>query len=69
MLALGVREKELMDKKEVYPNPDFTTLEEEDEYWQTHSQLEEGYEGEVVVRMPPKRQYKVDLGIKNIREG
>lgn len=34
-------------KMKQYPNPRFSSLEEEDEYWKTHSPLDEGYEGEV----------------------
>jgi len=34
-------------KSERYPNPRFSNLEEEHKYWETHSPLEEGYEGEV----------------------
>ena len=34
-------------KAKQYPNPRFGSLEEEDEYWKTHSPLDEGYEGEV----------------------
>lgn len=39
--------RERIDKKKRYPNPKFHSLEEEEKYWQTHSPLEEGYEGEV----------------------
>ena len=34
-------------KAKQYPNPRFSSLEEEDEYWKTHSPLDEGYKGEV----------------------
>ena len=34
-------------KAKQYPNPRFSSLEEEEEYWKTHSPLDEGYEGEV----------------------
>lgn len=34
-------------KAKQYPNPKFNTPEKEDEYWKTHSPLDEGYEGEV----------------------
>lgn len=34
-------------KAKQYPNPRFSTLAEEDEYWKTHSPLDEGYKGEV----------------------
>jgi len=30
-----------------YPNPKFGSIEEEDKYWETHSPLDEGFEGEV----------------------
>ena len=35
-----------MNKKK-YPTPKFISPEQEEEYWKTHSPLEEGYEGEV----------------------
>lgn len=34
-------------KMKQYPNPRFSSLEEEEEYWKTHSPLLEGYEGDV----------------------
>ncbi len=34
-------------KAKQYPNPRFSSLEEEDEYWKIHSPLDEGYEGKV----------------------
>ena len=34
-------------KAKQYPNPKFSNLEEENEYWKTHSPLDEGYEGKV----------------------
>lgn len=34
-------------KKRQYPNPRFTSAEEEEAYWQKHSPLAEGYEGTV----------------------
>lgn len=34
-------------KAKHYPNPRFSSLEEEDNYWKTHSPLDEGYEGAV----------------------
>ena len=44
-----------MDKEiKQYPNPEFSSLEEEEEYWKTHSPLDEGYEGEVQTS-PQKR--------------
>lgn len=30
-----------------YPNPKFSNAEQEDEYWKTHSPLDEGYKGEI----------------------
>lgn len=37
-----------MSKKgKVYPNPQFSSLEEEEKYWATHSPLEEGYDVKV----------------------
>ena len=35
------------NKGKQYPNPRFSSLEEEDKYWETHSPLDEGFEGEV----------------------
>ena len=37
----------MTEKAKQYPNPRFSSLEEEEEYWKTHSPLDEGYEGEV----------------------
>jgi len=37
----------MAEKKAQYPNPKFTSVEEEDEYWQEHSPLTEEYEGTV----------------------
>lgn len=42
------------NKKEQYQNPMFTSIEEEEEYWQKHSPLAEGYEG-TVQRKPQRR--------------
>lgn len=37
-----------MDKQvKQYPNPKFSSLEEEEKYWKTHSPLDEGFEVEV----------------------
>ena len=36
------------EKKKIYPNPKFKSIEEEEQYWVTHSPLDEGYEGEVI---------------------
>ena len=35
------------NKSKQYPNPRFSSIEEEDRYWKTHSPLDEGFEGEV----------------------
>lgn len=35
------------NKSKQYPNPKFGSIEEEDKYWETHSPLDEGLEGEV----------------------
>ena len=35
------------NKSKKYPNPRFSNIEEEDKYWETHSPLDEGFEGEV----------------------
>ncbi len=37
----------MAEKKKIYPNPKFTSFEEEDKYWATHGPLEEGYGVEV----------------------
>lgn len=34
-------------KSKQYPSPRFKNIEEEDKYWETHSPLDEGFEGEV----------------------
>ena len=34
-------------KSKQYPNPRFSSIEEEDKYWETHSPLDEGFEGKV----------------------
>lgn len=36
-----------MNKGKQYPNPKFSSMEEEDKYWEAHSPLDEGFEGEV----------------------
>ena len=33
----------MTEKKKIYPNPRFGSIEEEDKYWATHSPLDEGY--------------------------
>lgn len=35
------------NKSKEYPNPRFSSIEEEDKYWETHSPLDEGFKGEV----------------------
>jgi len=37
----------MTERAKQYPNPRFSSLEKEDEYWKTHSPLDEGYKGEV----------------------
>ncbi len=37
----------MKNKSKQYPNPKFGSIEEEDKYWETHSPLDEGFEGEV----------------------
>ncbi|MFC1990496.1 hypothetical protein ACFLVW_08140 [Chloroflexota bacterium] len=37
----------MTEKSKKYPNPKFNSLDEEDQYWKTHSPLDEGYEGEI----------------------
>ncbi len=37
----------MANTKKKYPVPKFSSLEEEDKYWQSHSPLDEGYEGRV----------------------
>ena len=37
----------MTEKKKIYPNPRFGSVEEEDKYWATHSPLDEGYPGEI----------------------
>ncbi len=37
----------MAEKKEIYPNPRFGSITEEDEYWANHSPLDEGYSGEI----------------------
>jgi hypothetical protein len=35
------------EKKKIYPNPKFGSIEEEEKYWTTHSPLDEGYSAEI----------------------
>ena len=44
-------------KKEQYPNPKFSSADEEAEYWGKHSPLAEGYEGEVQQRRQTRSSY------------
>ncbi len=37
----------MKEKKKSYPNPRFSSIEEEDKYWATHSPLAEGYPAEI----------------------
>jgi predicted DNA binding CopG/RHH family protein len=37
----------MAEKKKVYPNPKFSSRENEDQYWEKRSPLAEGYKGEV----------------------
>lgn len=37
----------MVKKMKKYPVPKFSNVQEEDEYWKTHSPLDEGYEGEI----------------------
>jgi len=37
----------MAEKKKIYPNPRFGSIEEEDKYWASHSPLDEGYPGEI----------------------
>ena len=43
-------------KREQYPNPIFASVEEE-EYWEKHSPLAEGYEGTVQQKRQPRSSY------------
>ena len=47
----------MKEKKNDYPNPDFTSIEEEDAYWQNHSPLTEGYEGTVQGKSQRRSSY------------
>jgi len=37
----------MVERKKIYPNPKFGSIEEEDKYWATHSPLDEGYSAEI----------------------
>ena len=37
----------MTEKKKIYPNPRFGSIEEEHKYWATHSPLDEGYAAEI----------------------
>jgi len=45
------------EKKKQYQNPKFASVEEEEEYWQKHSPLAEGYEGRVQDRQQRRSSY------------
>ena len=45
------------EMKGQYPNPRFTSAEEEAEYWGKHSPLAEGYEGKVQQREQRRSSY------------
>lgn len=47
----------MKEKKEQYPNPGFSTVAEEEEYWQKHSPLAEGYEGDVQRKRQKRSSY------------
>jgi hypothetical protein len=37
----------MTEKKKIYPNPRFGSVEEEEKYWAAHSPLSEGYDGDI----------------------
>jgi predicted DNA binding CopG/RHH family protein len=37
----------MKEKKKTYPNPRFSSIEEEEKYWATHSPLDKGYAAEM----------------------
>lgn len=45
------------EKKEQYPNPTFTSIEEEAEYWEKHSPLAEGYKETVQQKQQKRSSY------------
>jgi len=45
------------EKKEQYPNPSFTSAEEEAEYWEKHSPLTEGYKRTVQQKHQKRSSY------------
>ena len=45
------------EKKEQYPNPSFTSAEEEAAYWEKHSPLTEGYKGTVQHKQQRRSSY------------
>jgi len=47
----------MQEKKEQYPNPGFSTVEEEHEYWQKHSPLAEGYAGDTQRKRQKRSSY------------
>ena len=45
------------EKKDQYPNPSFTSAEEEAQYWEKHSPLAEGYKGAVQHKQQKRSSY------------
>lgn len=45
------------EKREQYPNPSFTSAEEEAEYWKKHSPLTEGYKSTVQQKHQKRSSY------------
>ena len=45
------------EKKDQYPNPSFTSAEEEAQYWGKHSPLAEGYKGTVQHKQQKRSSY------------
>jgi len=45
------------EKKEQYPNPSFTSAEEEAAYWEKHGPLTEGYKGTVQHNQQKRSSY------------
>jgi len=45
------------EKKDQYPNPSFTSAEEEAEYWEKHSPLAEGYKGTMQQKHQKRSSY------------
>ena len=36
----------MAEKRKIYPNPEFSSIEDEEKFWATHSPLDEGFSGE-----------------------